>query len=201
MNENLERIKFTERFWYYYMMLENDCTNLQRYIDFREENMGTCSDEIIKQFLTVCAEFDNLCKAITEIEGDSDIRKYGEWFFADEGYGKIGEATIVLRRNKTEIKPFAEWKNTSTMPWWTAHNHVKHQRSDNYSQGNLGNLIYAMAALYYLECFQYRKIAKSNLNDNEINFDVPPAMSELFYLKDFKTTFSAIGQDLIAEIN
>ena len=78
------------------------------------------------------------------------------------------------------------------MPWWEAYGLIKHQRSENYNEGNLGNLLNAMAALYYLERFKYREIARNN-PETKYLFDVPPDISKLFYIHDFKTKGIELG--------
>ena len=60
MEDCEDRKNFTMQYWQYYCILEEDCVSLKKFVDFREENMSTCSDEIIKQILSVCSEFDGL---------------------------------------------------------------------------------------------------------------------------------------------
>ena len=67
MEDCEDRKNFTMQYWQYYCMLEEDCVSLRKFVDFREENMSTCSDEIIKQILSVCSEFDGLCEIIYRV--------------------------------------------------------------------------------------------------------------------------------------
>lgn len=203
------RKKFTMQYWQYYCMLEEDCVSLRKFVDFREENMSTCSDEIIKQILSVCSEFDGLCKEITGIkkvkmedgsrERNANITDFGKWFSSKESKIDLNAISVILKNKNIEFKPFENWDKAPdyTMTWWHSYNLVKHCRSENYLLGSLENLLNALAALYFLECFQYKRIAIANTKDGHIIFDVPPDMSELFYIKGLETKAFTIGHGLI----
>lgn len=75
-------------------------------------------------------------------------------------------------------------------------NSVKHHRTDRYSDGNLGNLLLALSALYYLECFKFKKISDENSTNSITIFDVPPDTSRLFYIKNFQTQTNVFGPEL-----
>ena len=194
-----EREDFTAQFWEYYRMLENDCVELRRFVSFREENLGVCSDEIIKQLLSVSAEFDGLCKEITKPKKRKPtIVDYGKHFFCD-GRDDFRNITIVLRNSNICLAPFSEWgpNPKNIMTWWRAYNLVKHNRSENYLLGDLQNLLNAMAALYFLERYWYKQISLRNSSENYTIFDIPPDRSELFYIENFKTVAFAVGGGLI----
>ena len=94
-------------------MLEEDCLSLRKFVDFREENMSTCSDEIIKQILSVCSEFDGLCKEITgikkvKIEGgnrerNANIADFGRWFSSKESKIDLNAISIILKNKISNL--------------------------------------------------------------------------------------------------
>ena len=200
MNTCPEREDFTANFWGYYRMLENDCILLRRFVSFRKENLSTCSDEIVKQLLSAASEFDNLCKEITNIKnGRPTIVDYGKYFFSDSSSFDLKSVEVALRNSDIILVPFSKWgnKETDKMPWWNAYNLVKHNRNEYYHLGSLGNLLDAVAALYFLERYHYKQISLSCSNSKLTVFDIPPDQSELFYLKNFKTVAFNLGNGLI----
>ncbi|MBQ9484708.1 hypothetical protein IJU85_01215 [Candidatus Saccharibacteria bacterium] len=199
MEDSPIRQNFTTRFWEYYRILEDDCVILRRFVSFRAENMSTCSDEIIKQLLSVSAEFDGLCKEITGISKERPtIVDYSKWFFTNQNNSNLKQTDIVLKNSDIILQPFLSWGATKDdiMPWWEAYNLVKHDRNKNYTFGTLKNLLDALSALYFLECYQYKQISLKYSTERHILFDVPPDQSKLFYIKDFKTKSYVFGHDL-----
>ena len=173
--------------------------------------MGTCSNGVIELFLSVCSEFENLCKEITSIRkvkkkdgtGNrnakiSDFSK--SYFYGGKAKVNIDDIIVGLRNTNIEYKPFAGWGDDPyTMPWWTSYNHVKHDRTKKYCEGNLENLLKAMAALYFMECYQYWIISCSNSGkEGTMLSDRPPDASELFYLRGFDVTRVILSSELHA---
>lgn len=204
MEECEERLDFTSWFWEYYRMLESDCLSLKRYINFQEENMSVSSDEIIKQILSVSAEFDNVCREITGIRKEKpSIVDYGKWFFSEKYCVDLLSVKVRIRITSIELTPFDGWGRTAKdrMAWWDAYNKIKHNRDKNYMLGNLGNLLKALSALYYLEKMQYKIISTRNSKDGCIVFDIPPDRSELFEAAHDDSKYIHAGHDLYALTN
>lgn len=87
-----------------------------------------------------------LSEAICLFLGAAEIRPWDS--FRTESY--------VASNGSVRVRPV----NNSTPSWWSSYNKVKHNRislainedeEPNYSKANLGNLIYALSALYLLE--------------------------------------------------
>ena len=198
MDSCKERNDFTNRFWSYYRMLESDCLKLRRYIEFRDENLKTCSNEIIKQLLSTAAEFDNVCKFIIEKEDkDTTLLDYKKWFFSKDCDIDIKKVIIVVKNSNMEIAPFSTWggEKNDKLWWWDNYNSIKHHRDNSYVLGSLDCLLYALAALYFLECYCYKRISQKNSTDACEVFDVPPDLSELFYIKSEMETHTMILGD------
>ncbi|MBR4879997.1 MAG: hypothetical protein IKU13_09250, partial [Clostridia bacterium] len=62
-----------------------------------------------------------------------------------------------------------------------------------YVEGNLKNLLSALAALYYLEMYLVKRIANESGNPRAI--DVPSNASFMFRIEEWKTKFSVIGHN------
>lgn len=188
-----ERRKFVKDFWHYYTMLEDDCITIRRFVDFREENFGTCSDEIIKTLLSVCAEFDNVCKRITGLRRIPlknkptgtrmpKLNDYAKVFFNKSNLG-FKSVTVVLRNSDIKLRPFLDWSKKHDPFWWEDYNSVKHHREDYYSSGNLKSLLNAFAGLYFLIRYEFYIISQKNSSTDVTVFDFPPDQSKLFYLE------------------
>ena len=60
------------------------------------------------------------------------------------------------------LEPIAPFKNwivgalpSQSLPWYTAYNHVKHDRESNFAQATLGNALSAVAGCFVMLCAQY----------------------------------------------
>ena len=197
-----ERKEYIRRYWKYYEILENDCVSLMRYISFDTYNYGAYSDEIIKQFLSICAEVDNVCKNFCGYgpDGRPTFHDYASYLLVQNntsGYD-IRNAKIILKINEDAFSPFDGWnvEHASELEWWNAYNQVKHHRTDMYERGNLGNLLTSLAALYFLECLKFIKISNDNSTEEKNIFDVPPNTSKLFYIEGLPTLSNVIGPEL-----
>lgn len=190
------RNEFIKKYWYYYSVLESDCLALKRFVAFKKDNLETFSDEIARQFLSAGAEFDNLCRHICGLEDEDEthIADYAAWLFNPENIApSIRHVKIQLFGEELIFEPFKNWQvvHSDELFWWKDYNNIKHNRSQNYELGNLDNLLNALSAIYFLQCYQFRKIAQPEVNNEENPvFDVPPKRSELFTLLDFETRFT-----------
>lgn len=190
----MERRYFLSNCWKYYTVLEEDFFGLSRYIDIREVNYCCCSDEIIKQFLAVGSEFDNICKVVCGFNlGDyKNIKNYADWI--NDNIDQINDKKIIMLESTKNIElfPFKDWNidEPGKLFWWKAYNEVKHNRIENYIEGNLKNLMNSLAALYFMLMYLAKKIGEEN---NDI--DVPNSRSRLFRIDGWKTEHSVNGYD------
>ena len=183
-------------------MLESDCLQIRRYVSFREGNFNTCSDEIIRQLISVGAEIDHILKEICSVQSDEgNMKIYKNWLLENIGQNYLNNITLNIQESQIMLKPFSPIRNKdSRIEWWSAYNSVKHNRWANYEKGSLYNLLHAMAALYFLECFQIKKIAdKYSDDENLLVFDVPPNSSKMLSLLNFKTRFNVTADGLFFE--
>ena len=191
----MTRDDFIQKYWSYYSMLERNCKEISRYVDFREENYSTCSNEIIGQLLDVGAEFDHMCKTVCGMldEERTNVSDYANWLI--DNVRGIRNVKIKVVGNNLVLAPFKNWnrKKAGDLYWWKAYNNVKHNRTESYVEGNLKNLLSALAALYYLEMYLVKRIANESGNPRAI--DVPSNASFMFRIEEWKTRFSVIGHN------
>jgi len=202
---NTMRNNFISEFWNYYLILESDCVNLRRYIAFRTENLQVCSDEIIRQFVSTSAEFDTVSRKITGTTSNrATISNYARWFLDPSNIDDIRDVKISIRSTGLVLKPFESWSNSrpGQLFWWKSYNKVKHDRYSNYADGSLSNLLNALGALYFIESFEFRRIAQPFVDDEEKPVvDVPTCRSQLFDLNNFVTNFNVFGPELYGKVS
>lgn len=172
---------FINSYWKYFLDLENEFANTQKYVAFDMCNKNTYSIEFLKLFQAVCSEIDVLGKEILhyfepefKINGMETIR---HWGYGITQYVPESLSAPVLFDGKVRLDPWAKFgcekfsnkknatcyrlkENCAYPTWWSDYNKVKHTRTScdedgrvNYQRANLGNLIQAFAALYIVEQF------------------------------------------------
>ena len=172
-----------ETYWRYYLSLESQVVELERFIEFDlRDNGNTYSARLLELYQAICSEVDVIgkilakeCNASFVPNGKTGIKNW--WLFIQNSYGSIQSEQVFFK--KMTIIPwkrfFVEKKDSryvissavadSSIPaWWTSYNKVKHSRTDNdcngfayYSHANLKNVIYALAGLYILETLLIEK--------------------------------------------
>ena len=192
----MNREDFLIDYWKYYIMLENDFINKINNIKLSEDNYSVYSDEYVKQLQTIGSEFDVICRQVCECNNSdhTNISNYADWIFKN-----VSDITLVkinIRYQRVlQIEPFKGWKRDKPgeLFWWSAYNCVKHNRTNNFSQGNLKNVLNALGALYYMEMFLIKKIGSQT---DEI--DVPNSFSKLFEICGWQTRDTLMGDDVYA---
>lgn len=182
---------FVSEYWSFYLELEKKVEETRAYVAFDVDNHKTYSNNYLMIFQNVCSEIDVVGKEIAAyFDPDFEIEKgkkpINRWWYEiqDNLSGVIREISFsgsysVFPWNKYRVNKVTRRQNRdgqvitltnytlqnnsySTPKWWTAYNHVKHQRLKfdkegiNYRKANLINLSNAIAALYLLE-FEFMK--------------------------------------------
>lgn len=181
----MTREEFLINYWEYYKMLENDFLNVCRYIKILPINYKTCSDEIIKLLQTVSSEFEIICKLVCGFKGNSNkkIYDYLSYFYSNIRNFDKTRIKIKIAKNITlkPLKTIMNNNNQMSLEWWKSYNNIKHNRLENYEEGNFLNLLKALAALYFLEIYYIKLLGNQN---NEL--DIPNEESKLFQIVGWK---------------
>lgn len=170
--------EFIKKYWTYYLEIENQMIETQRYVEFDKRNNNTYSMEFLKLYQMICSEIDGCAKEISaccnssfKFDRNCSIKNWGyeiQQVFPD----------IITRQTRFNgdylIVPWKNWKyvkaisktgkriiklddKMKTPNWWVKYNKVKHSRMKlnsqdvNYENANLKNTIAALAGLYILE--------------------------------------------------
>lgn len=203
----MTRDEFCKYHWDYYLVLEKDFLEIERYVSFdlgenylynnqtiyEIGNSNCFSNEFIKQYQAICSEIDVILKNIcAEINTNSTADKMPK--YTDEILSQFSNLPMQKVQLKDyELQPFINWSsspNYNAPDWWSPYNKVKHERLLNYKQANLKNTLNALAALYILEQYFVKFIGdRDNCND------VPNNISQMFTMIDFTTKETVIGKD------
>ena len=192
----MDKQEFLQRYWNYYLTLEEDFEKTNRFVELNKDNYNTYSVEFSKQLQSICSEIDVLCKSICNFynelptkKEDQNMYKYTQIII--KNIPDIKESEINLKRINIALKPFECWPHKPE--WWDSYNQVKHHRHEQFNQANLKNVLNALGGLFILETYLLDVICKK---DNEEN-DIPPKQSDLFNLKNHETNAISMS-DIIA---
>jgi len=185
-------------YWQYFLSLESDLITTSRYIEFSgvndstvKNNDKTFSTELLRIFLTACAECENILKIILAKESVSentiksaDISKMQEIMMNISTYDKLPNRIITCEAYNLSFTPWEAWNNSRTSPqWWKDHNSVKHGRANdtnsNYHLANVFNTLSSVAALMCLLFEYYKEPFGANEGRNVIKdrVSLPPALA------------------------
>lgn len=202
----MNREEFCRLHWSYYLVLERDFLDTERYVSFDLgdnyiydnqtvtdfANSNAFSNEFIKQYQTICSEVDVILKSICKELGNNNANSmpaYTEEVL--KRWSNLPDQRVKM--NETELRPFQNWKsapNYNSPDWWTPYNDVKHERLANFRNANLKNVANALAGLYILELYLVKFIG-----DRDQDVDVPDDVSKLFEIVDFETINTVIGRN------
>lgn len=158
---------FLNKFWSYYLLLEDKFEQSIRYVELDVDNYATYSIDFVNQIQAIGSEIDVIMKVMSG--------------FAHTDRKCITDYATVILNNYPDIvnwevrsrdilhKPFEGWTQanaSSSLPWWEAYNAVKHGRDGNFKQANLGNVVKALMGLYLLEMLFFKRLTnQENLPD------------------------------------
>lgn len=209
----MDHYEFCRTFWDYYLILENDFLNTERYLYFDLGNNAlyddmTCekygnslaySVEYIKQYQTICSEVDVILEAICKelgVNNAGNMRDYTEKILNTEHWKDIVNQKVKMK--DIILQPFKGWGpgREEKIRWWQPYNGVKHHRNENFKEANLKNVINALAGLFVLENYFVKYIG-----DKTNDCDVPNDVSHLFEMIDWETRYEVLGKNFFNGID
>ena len=153
-------------------ILYKDFETLFDYIEPADENEKCYSFRIHELMLRTCTEIEANMKGIMLANGYSS-----RFFSMKNDYFKI-EKTHHLSSYEVHIphwrggnrirKPFMAWHRAAkyqSLPWYQAYNSVKHNRFEEFSEANFGNVIDALCGLIVMLASQFysSEFAETNI--------------------------------------
>lgn len=204
INSNEE---FLEKFWDYYLELEREFLEIEKFIPVDSINSTTYSLQYLKLFLSICSEFDVVFKDFLSFKnhkGNPENWKIHDYEnFIKNEYPDFCSKEICYNF-KQKIIPFKDWNNGKKLSWWKIYNDCKHHRLDenngliNYKLANQNNILLSFSALYQLELYFYCDILKSLHPEEDLIIPTPTSrifkiinwpynvrlVKDVFYVKD-----------------
>lgn len=204
----MTRDEFCRLHWSYYLVLEKDFLDTERYIsfDFGDNylydsqhtatdcaNSTTFSNEFVKQYQAICSEVDVILKSICKELGNTSANSMPDYTnLILNQWSNLPNQKV--RMNVIELQPFKNWSPNpayNSPDWWSPYNRVKHERLENFRDANLKNVANALAGLYILESYLVKFIG-----DRDNDLDIPNDISKLFELINFQTNNTVAGHGL-----
>lgn len=182
-------------YWQYFLSLETDLITTSRYIEFSgvndsavENNHKTFSTELLRIFLTACAECENILKNLTG--SNSDIKGLRDAII-NSHYSTLSNQSIFCPAHNLNFTPWESWNEpqpNNSPQWWKDHNAVKHGRANdtnsNYHLANVFNTLSSVAALMCLLFEYYKKPQDGDEGETVIKYRVtlPITLAPKFFI-------------------
>jgi len=156
--------------WNYLLALEQDLSNISRYIEFTSENFKTYSVELVHLLLASSSEVDVVLKLLSNSLNDGkqhrNINDYRNTV-QSKAPNLITETCYIPKFGLT-FTPFEEWNEGDNLAWWKSYNGVKHERNENFPKANLENALKSICALGINCLYYYSKLFHSQLSEDDI---------------------------------
>jgi hypothetical protein len=148
--------------WNYLLALDSDLVVLSRYVEFTPPNFECYSLEISRLLFAAASEVDVvskvMCRQIDPQTAADGILQYRNVIRV--AYPRLVDFPVTLSRFGLLLHPWEEWTKPDGVPvWWTSYNKVKHHRDTHFAHGNLKNALNAVAGLFTLVLYLYKKEA------------------------------------------
>lgn len=187
---HMTRSYFMQKYWRYYLILEEKFLNTLNYVELAENNMSTYSNEFAHLIQAVGAELDAFFKEYCEfnLNDRKTIADYAKYILKNDS--DITKQEIDAQDYDVSFVPFKGWdiaKASQTLTWWEAFIQIKHSRILNIERASLENTMQILGALYFLEINFLDKITKETKESNR-----PDIESSIFLLKDWKYNHTSL---------
>lgn len=200
-----DRKEFEKRYWKYYLMLEQDFLDVERYLSIDQINYSAFSSEYIKQYQTICSEVDvvakSYCHGLDNNFRGRSINTYCKCII--DNNSDFANRVIKLIDRELFVFPWAGWSYTmnnsrngklviesSNPNWWQKYNKIKHDRTTTnsatdlpyYKLANQENVLNSLAALFQLEMYYFRFLHHNYFSTDP---DMPSEPSSIFVIENW----------------
>jgi hypothetical protein len=183
----MNRNDFQKVFWSYYLNLEERFINTIKYVEVAKNNYSTYSIEYTSLLLSICSEIDVIFKKICGFN-QKKYKCINDYFsIVSSKFPDIVQEKVIYSFSSINLMPFNGWNAFQSPIWWTNYNKLKHGRLNNFTLGNLKNVLNALAALYTLERYQLKNIVDKSSSKNEP--DIPDIPSKIFNLSMLTSSY------------
>lgn len=186
-------------YYKFFFSLEDKFFQISKFVEINNDNYKTYSSEISIAFMSACAEFEVVAKALCVL-CDSSFRKNANILRIAAcltiHFPSIFTETVELSYFKIKMVPLSNLAPTNSPKWWKAYNSLKHDRSNSYSEANIENLLLALASLSIVNHYYVWKTNKPHKSINSallymshlpehflldsVNYNSPPNSDDVF---------------------
>ena len=154
---------FIKSYWNYFLELEQQFSDIRRYVDFSSKNNNTFSMEFLKLLQAVCSEIDVVAKVIdTYVDENFKGTRINEWGYSLQQTFPEIQAKKVVFNDDYIVEPWKLWKyikeeqeiktgknkgkkrvviklddKCKNPYWWSAYNKSKHERTSPYNNSSI----------------------------------------------------------------
>lgn len=197
----------SELVWDEYILLEENFLECLRYVPLFREHFNVWSLNFGDLLIRTCSIIDSFFKRAmfsSELDNADNITYYRTFddrqininthrLIFESFYG-LSSKKIYENRKLNSYIPFSNWNSNDSPDWWTAYNHVKHDRFKNKTEATLEVTINALSALFILNVIHLEtmpvlvdySIIKSNLAKGELK----RILSQKEPLKEMETVYA-----------
>ena len=168
----MDRATFINKYWRYYLLLEEKFIDTLNYVELAKENFSTYSVEYAHQLLTVGSELDTFFKIYCgfNLNNRKNIVDYTQYIMSD--YPQITTQGVGIYNTEITLTPYEEWSHWNTrsgnlLSWWDAYNLIKHNRQENITKASMENVVTALGALNIIEMKYLQIITKDTQEFNK----------------------------------
>ena len=163
----------------YFLALESDLLNFSRYIEFATDNYDAYSMELVRLLLAAGSEVDIACKQLCRLVNPKNKRGNISNYRAVllKRFPEIQSQVVCIRRHNISFQPWNRWGHKHPA-WWVAYNCVKHNRLVHFRDGNLRNVLNAVAGLGVIMQF-FGDVLHPTWNFNGTLFDLHLRLQEI----------------------
>lgn len=192
-------VKFTVEQQLAYKSLIDDFMQLLNYVSPHDENNKVFSIKIYELILRSGTEFENYCKLYyneNNPANSKDLRAQDYKIIIKEIISETDEIGLMFwSPSKKYIKPINTWLNTTdNLKWFNEYNMIKHNRSRDFANANLENLVNSLAGLFMAayaifgdEFFIFWQGGVYSGIDRELNYEEEYYPDSPFSIKKYKT--------------
>lgn len=200
-------------YWSVYKNLEKELIRLADIIHFDDKQMNVYSIHMADLLIRTSVEIEAISKHLYEVNGgnmnpiddkgdpralyfDSDcIQELDlKWHITRKVVNVVSANFYFENKENIVLRPLKDCNKQGNGRWKKAYQAVKHNRVEDLSAGNIGNLIRAMAALYILNIYNMEdKVADIGIGTNDVNTSLG---SEIFSVNVYKATSLAMGEHI-----
>lgn len=185
-------------YWPVYKNLEKEVLDLSNHVHFDDKQLSIYSVKISELLIKCSVEIEAISKELYFREGGLQPENEKDLYF-DTDCIKLLEDKWSLSKKKLIISapnfyfqneenrvltPLhkASKRGTSSSDWQKAYQGIKHNRTNNLSQGNIKNLLRALGSLFILNVYFKDEVYDLNKENKETNFPINVG-SDIFSIK------------------